>query len=112
MSNDPYTRFRALCLAMPAAEELVTWGHPTYRVKNKIFASLGASEAGVSMSVKATKDEQAELLKLPGWQPAHYVGQHGWCRYDFGDHDDWALLEARVRRAWALTAPKRLVNVG
>jgi len=31
---------------MPATEEVVTWGHPTYRVKNKIFASLGASESG------------------------------------------------------------------
>lgn len=110
MHESVYARFRALCLAMPASTELETWGHPTFRVNNKVFATIGGDEHGTSLSVKATHEEQAELIQKPGWRKAHYVGKHGWVSYDFGTDDDWALIEALVERSWSYVAPKRLVK--
>ena len=32
------TQLRELALGLPGAEERETWGHPTFRVRDKIFA--------------------------------------------------------------------------
>ena len=54
MTTDPLERLRALCLAVPGAEEVETWGHPTFRVRGKMFAAGGRNAAGsVSMTVKS-----------------------------------------------------------
>jgi hypothetical protein len=38
MSKRPIDRLRAICLALPEAEEKEAWGDPTFRVRGKIFA--------------------------------------------------------------------------
>ena len=43
MSRNPLDRLRALCLALPEAHEVLAWGEPTFRVKNKMFATYSAS---------------------------------------------------------------------
>ncbi len=110
MPDDVYARFRSLCLALPASAEVSAWGHPTFRVNNKMFAAIGGDDSGISMSVKATLDEQSEIIQKPGWRKAHYVGKHGWVSYDFGDDDDWALIQTLVERSWGYVAPKRLTR--
>jgi hypothetical protein len=45
-----FAQFRKLCLALPEAEELETWGEATFRVRGRIFA-MGSPE-GSSVSVK------------------------------------------------------------
>ena len=42
MTTDPLERLRVLCLAVPGAEEVETWGHPTFRVRGKMFAAAEA----------------------------------------------------------------------
>ncbi|MFL6056260.1 MAG: MmcQ/YjbR family DNA-binding protein, partial [Actinoallomurus sp.] len=101
--------FHRFALALPEAEERETWGHPTFRVRDKIFAML--SDDGASASVKATKDEQKALLaedpKIFSF-PA-YVGRHGWVGVDLTRIDADHLREL-ITEAWRLTAPKRLVR--
>ena len=53
--------FRDLALAMPDAVEMAHMGHPDFRVKNKIFASL-FPEDGWGM-VKLTPEQQATFLR-------------------------------------------------
>ena len=57
-----FLQFRTLCLAMPEAEEVETWGEATFRVRKRIFA-IGAPEAR-SVSVKASLDDQAGLIAM------------------------------------------------
>src|SRR5207237_900633 len=57
-----FRQFRKLCLSMPEAEELETWGEATFRVRGKIFA-MGSSE-GSSVSVKASLDDQSGLVAM------------------------------------------------
>jgi hypothetical protein len=100
---------RRLALSFPEAEERETWGHPTFRVRDRMFMALAVD--GRSASVKATKDAQAALV---GSEPETfsipaYVGVHGWVgiALDRVDPDELAEL---VEDAWRMTAPKRLVR--
>jgi hypothetical protein len=100
---------RRLALSLPETEERETWGHPTFRVRDKMFGAM--DEAGTSMTVKATKEAQAALV---GSEPETfsvpaYVGQHGWVavRLDRVDPEELAEL---VEEAWRMTAPKRVIR--
>ena len=100
---------RAIALALPEAEERETWGHPTFRVRDKMFAALAAD--GSSASIKATKEAQAalvgsdpEVVSIPA-----YVGVHGWVGVDLARMDGEELREL-VTEAWLMTAPKRLTR--
>ena len=46
---------RGFALSLPEAEELETWGHPTFRVRNKMFMGMGNN--GQAVSVKASLEE-------------------------------------------------------
>jgi hypothetical protein len=97
-----------MALALPQAVERETWGHPTFRVRDKLFASM--SPEGDVGGVKATLSEQAALV---GRDPATfsvpaYVGRHGWVSIRLAGIDADELRELTVE-AWRSTAPKRLV---
>jgi hypothetical protein len=100
--------FRHAALSFPEAVEKETWGHPTFRVRDKMFATMSAE--GDSASVKASREAQAALV---GSEPETfsvpaYVGQHGWVaiRLDRVDADEAVEL---LDEAWRATAPKRVV---
>ena len=99
---------RRLALALPEAEEKLTWGADiTFRVRDRIFAIGG--EGATHVSIKASLDEQAELLEMEPqtFAKSAYVGRFGWVTVDV-DRVDPALLESLLRSAWRRTAPKRL----
>ena len=99
---------RRAALSLPEAEERETWGHPTFRVRDKMFAAL--SDDGRLASVKATREEQAALIAADPETfgvPA-YVGRHGWVSVELATADPVEVREL-VTEAWRQTAPKRLV---
>ncbi len=99
--------FRGWALALPEAVEVETWGHPTFRVRSKMFATL--ADDGTTASVKATLADQAELVAsdLDTYSPAHYVGRYGWVTVVLAGADPQELRDL-VLDAWRRTAPKRL----
>jgi hypothetical protein len=52
--------FRRLALKLPESSEAGHMGHPDFRVRGKIFATLGYPDAGWAM-VKLTPEEQEGL---------------------------------------------------
>lgn len=102
--------FRRLALALPEALEGAHMGHPDFRVRGKIFASLGA--AGEPSATLKLMPEQQELfmrVDADAFEPAAGSwGRHGWTRLHLR-----AAHTARVRdalaAAWRNVAPKRLV---
>lgn len=95
-------------MSLPEAEERVTWDvDVTFRVRDKIFAMGGPD--GTRASIKATPLVQADLIDRDPdtFRPAAYVGRFGWVEVDLA-RIDAGELEALVREAWRLTAPKRL----
>jgi hypothetical protein len=105
-ADDP---FRRLALSLPEVEERETWGHPTFRLRNKMFATLATD--GSTGTVKASREEQAACVQSAPetfFVPA-YVGTHGWIGIQLArvDRDE---LQELVTEAWRLTAPKRLLK--
>jgi hypothetical protein len=99
---------RAIAMALPEAEEIVTWETDiTFRVRHKIFAIGG--EGSTSVSIKATPATQADLIdQAPEtFHPSAYVGRFGWVTADLDRIDD-TLLRTLLVDAWRLTAPKRV----
>lgn len=93
---------------LPEFEERETWGHPTFRVRDRMFGTL--DEESRSATFKAAPGEQAALLEQDPTTftvPA-YVGRHGWVRVDLARVDRDQLHEIVVE-AWRRTAPKRVV---
>ncbi len=110
MPDNPLSRLRAVYLALPEATEVETWGDPTFRVRDKIFAMLKVGDGRISIWCKAPPGAQAILV---GSDPERffvppYVGHNGWIgvRLDVEiDRDDLAGL---VEESYRMTAPKRL----
>jgi hypothetical protein len=112
----PLDRLRALCLALPEAHEVEAWGEPTFRVKNKIFATYassanhhGAGRPGVW--IKSAAVTQDMLVRA---EPAHYfvppyVGKSGWVGAFLDKRPDWDIVADLLRDAYRLTAPKKLL---
>jgi hypothetical protein len=99
---------RRIAMALPEAEERITWDvDVTFRVRDKIFAMGGPD--GSHVSIKASIDQQAELVDLDPetFAPSAYVGRFGWVTVDLARVAE-PLLEDLIRDAWRRTAPKKL----
>ena len=110
----PLARLRALCLALPEAEERQTWDCQTFRVRAKIFAmhvpdrTLGG--AAPALWCKAPPGTQHLLIEADPerfFRPP-YVGPKGWIGLRLAGRIDWLEVDALVRRSWRMTVPKIL----
>jgi hypothetical protein len=106
-----FERVRAICLALPEATEIETWGDPTFRVREKIFAMPKTGDGRASLWCKAPAGAQEVLV---GSAPETffvppYVGHKGWIgvRLDLDD-TDWDEIKGLVTESYLMTAPKRL----
>lgn len=104
-----YELFRRICLSLPEAEEVETWGEATFRVRGRIFA-MGSPE-GKSVSVKATLDDQAGLVAMDPktFSVSAYTGRFGWVTVRLAGLGP-QLGERLVKNAWERTAPRRLAT--
>ena len=107
---DPVARLRDICLALPEAIERETFGGPTFRVRDKIFAMETGRDGPPSFWCKAPQGSQAVLV---GADPARffvppYLGPKGWIGVRLEPAPDWDEVAALVRRSYRLIAPKKL----
>jgi predicted DNA-binding protein (MmcQ/YjbR family) len=104
-------RLRAICLALPDAIEMETWGDPTFRVRGKIFAMEKRGEGRISVWCKAPPGSQMVLVGADSdrFFAPPYVGPKGWIGMRLDRNPDWNEAAALVARSYRLIAPKRLV---
>jgi hypothetical protein len=100
---------RAFVLSLPEAHEVEQWGHPTFRVRDKIFASLAPDEA--TAGVKASLEVQQALVNSEPetFGVADYVGRYGWMTVQLTRVEADEMKEL-ITEAWRRTAPKKLVK--
>jgi hypothetical protein len=102
--------FRSLALALPEAVEKEHMNHPDFRVRGKIFATLGSKEDWGM--VKLTPELQASYMRdEPAvFRPASGTwGRQGCTIVRLCDADELTVRQALIA-AWRNTAPKRLVQ--
>ena len=113
---------RALALALPEADEVLSHGMPCFGViKGKKFAYVSRDHHGDGKTALLVKisgvDEQVHLVeqgvladgRARYYRPA-YFGD-GWVgiRLDLGDND-WESIADRLQRGWQMSAPKSLLK--
>jgi predicted DNA-binding protein (MmcQ/YjbR family) len=113
MSKSPVENLRAICLPLPEAMEKETWGNPTFRVRDKIFALARTDDGRQSVWCKAPPGSQMVLV---GADPDRffvppYVGHKGWVGMWLDTGPDWNEVAKVVRRSYRLVAPKRLATL-
>jgi hypothetical protein len=102
--------FRELALGLPEASEDAHMGHPDFRVRGKVFATLGPE--GDWGMVKLTPDEQASFVRIEPdvFEPcAGAWGRRGYTRVRLAAAQELTVRQALVA-AWRNTAPKRLAR--
>jgi hypothetical protein len=102
--------FRKLALEFPEATEAAHMDHPDFRVRGKIFATLGPGEEWGM--VKLTADQQALFVRTaPGvFKPASGAwGRRGATIVQLENADELTVRQA-LSLAWRNTAPKGLVR--
>jgi hypothetical protein len=103
--------FRSLALALPEAVEAEHMNHPDFRVRGKIFSTLGPAPHVWGM-VKLTPDQQRDYSRDEPdvFEPCAGVwGKRGATKVNLGPATAVTVREAMIA-AWRNTAPKRLAD--
>ena len=108
-TSDLLERLRAICLALPGAEEYLMHGHPSFRAGKKPFVIAG-EPGSPTVSIKVPLMDQPLYLEDPRFQRTHYIGQHGWITMTLEAEPDWAELERLVVASYRLVAQKRMLQ--
>ena len=103
--------FRRIALSLPETSESAHMAHPDFRVRGKIFATLGWPHAAFGM-VKLAPEDQELLVEA---EPAVFVPVKGaWGRQGCTNVRLDAVSEPTLRsalvKAWRRAAPKRLAT--
>ncbi len=116
MPPDPLIKLRALCLAFPSSSEKVAWGEPTFRVKEKLFATYasptnhhGAGRPAVW--IKARPANQALLIAddPDRYFKPPYVGPSGWIGVWLDKRPPWGAIAALLEDGFRQAAPKKVL---
>jgi hypothetical protein len=107
-------RVRALCLSLPGAAERAAHGRPGFEVRGKTFVMFMDNHHGdgrLALWCKAPPGAQQEIV---GADPARffvppYLGPRGWIGVRLDTGPDWGAVEACVREAHGMSAPRRKV---
>jgi predicted DNA-binding protein (MmcQ/YjbR family) len=117
MPTSNLARLRKICLSLPEALEVESWGSPTFRV-GKIFAMYAAPNShhgdgreGVWVKSKHfTQDLLVRGMPHRYFVPA-YVGPSGWTGVYLDRDTDWEALTELLRDGYCLSASRKLAKL-
>lgn len=102
--------FRGLALSLPEATEASHMNHPDFRVRGKIFATLGPKEA-LGM-VKLTPEQQGVFIRTEPkvFEPVNGAWGRRGCTYVRLEAATEPSVRQALAAAWRNTAPKKLAE--
>ena len=100
--------FRSLALTLPEASESAHMGHPDFRVRGKIFATLGPDETWGM--VKLTPEQQRLFVRTEpdAFQPFNGAWGKRGCTRMILEAADVASARQALIAAWRNVVPKKL----
>ncbi len=101
-------KLRRVCLALPGAEESVSFGHPTFRVRGgKIFAVLETYKGELGICVNVGKAMQGLFLADPRFFRTPYIGKYGWITLRVhAARLNWIEIRDLVKGSYQMAAPR------
>ncbi|HUE71249.1 MAG TPA: MmcQ/YjbR family DNA-binding protein [Pirellulaceae bacterium] len=102
--------FRALALALPETEEDQHMGHPDFRVRKKIFATLASDDTWGMVKLTPAQQKSFRFADPKAFEPiAGAWGKRGYTKVILADADELTVRQA-LAAAWRNTAPKKLAE--
>ena len=102
--------FRDLALGLPEAVESAHMDHPDFRVRGKIFASLGPGEEWGMVKLKPAQQAVFVRTEPTIYRPVNGLwGQRGATYVTLEAASEPSVRQA-LTQAWRNTAPKRLAD--
>ena len=106
---------REIMAGLPGVEEFESHGAPNFRVRGKVFATYMINHHGdgrVALWLIGPRGAQAAFVKM---QPTAYfvppyVGPRGWLGVEIDKGLGWGTVQAHVRDAYEMAAPRELVR--
>lgn len=113
MAKDINEAVREVCLWLPEAEEYLSHGSPSFRVRGKTFAHYWVNHHGdgrVALWLNAPDGAQSLYTEA---EPKHffvppYVGPRGWLGVHLDQGISWKRVAKLVREAYEKVAPRTL----
>jgi len=107
-------QFRAYCMSFPEAMENLQWGDDLcFKIRGKIFATVGLTAVPQKACFKCTPETFSELIEREDIHPAPYVGRYKWVTLDRLDALAGDELKDLIRQSYemvAANAPKGKVS--
>ncbi len=103
-------KLRKQCLSLPETNEVVTWGHPTFRAGKKAFAVLEDYEGTPSLALRIGLDRQEQLLTDHRFFETPYAARFGWVSLRLDSATDWDEVENLVGDAYRTVALQRMLK--
>ena len=103
---------RRYCRSLSGAAEVVQFEeHLAFQVAGKTFAVVHLEPVGGNfLTIKATPEEYAELIELPGVVPAPYAARNHWAAIETEDALPMQEMKRLIRRSYDIlfaTLPKK-----
>ncbi len=102
---------RRYCLSLGGVAEVVQFEeHLAFQVAGKTFAVVHLEPRGNFLTVKATPEEYAELIELPGVVPAPYAARNHWVGVETEDTLPAQEMKRLIGRSYEIiiaTLPKK-----
>jgi hypothetical protein len=99
---------RELALALPETEEQDHRGHPSFRVRGKVFATLWPDEQRAVLKLAPAEQSALVTLDPQTFSPAPGTwGDQGWTNVQLPAAEP-TIVQTALRSAWREVAPKRL----
>ena len=102
--------FRAVALSFPEAQEGRHMGHPDFRVRKKIFATLAPDESWGMVKLTPAQQKSFCFADRKAFEPiAGAWGKRGCTKVNLAAADERVVRQA-LAAAWRNIAPKKLAE--
>jgi predicted DNA-binding protein (MmcQ/YjbR family) len=99
-------RLRKICFALKGAEEMVSFGHPTFRVSGRMFCVFEEYKGELGICVKVEQVLQGVFLDDPRFFRTPYIGKHGWVTLRvYAARLNWSEVKDLVKGSYLLVRP-------
>jgi predicted DNA-binding protein (MmcQ/YjbR family) len=99
-------RIRRIALSLADTDEVVRWGHPTFRVREKTFAVFEQFKKQWCLCFQVEKEHQALFLKDPRFMLTPYIGKFGWVSLRVHAAPlNWNEIRALIKGSYRLNGP-------
>ena len=107
-------RLRKICRAFPDFSEVIAWGEPTFRVRNKIFAMYAAAgnhhtsgRPSIWCMSDAVNQQLMVQMRPDRFFVPPYVGPSGWTGMYLDKRVRWSEVADLLREAYEMRAAKK-----